>query len=274
MRSAIVVALAVAVLAGGAIGLPDGVDGRKAFGHPSVMPSAWEQLNDTGDHAGVRRTFAKVVAACMRRHGWGYEPWVGNRPVELSSRPDLTERWGLGISTAVGAEDALQDDLGASPDPNAAIRASLDDGQRERYDDDLDGDMTTAAPGGCRRDAVVAVLGPDSPLLDEETVVAFGALQDEIVGDPRLAGAWQAWSRCMAASGHPATTPAHLSATYADRLDAIGVAVPGSDVLLDLQRSEIAAAQAAHRCSEDHVAGVEARVRTEAEARFRARYGV
>jgi hypothetical protein len=179
---------------------------------------------------------AVLVARCMARYGFSWEPWVEPAP----SPPDAdvgpvewAERWGFGISTTAGLRQPA-----LAGDPNLARLGSM--GPDER--DALRAAMHGTGQGGCQAGATAEVYGlrdrliaPLRPALDE--------LETRIAADPAAGTVLAGWRRCVApvAGGlvlDRRRLPAALMTRVSDRLAALGSTTTAVAGLAALQAEE------------------------------------
>ncbi|MET3808742.1 hypothetical protein ABIB25_005772 [Nakamurella sp. UYEF19] len=176
------------------------------------------------------------VAACMKRAGFGYMPYLpaAQRQVLPVGDRSWAEKYGYGISTEVNK-------ITPESDPNFVIRQGMSASERKAYDQALYGDgglLTTASgrsvsiggngsgpvpagPGG----PGPAASGPNQPVrpgcFESASTKVFGAAPRIEVGefdelfkamqkltaaidvDPRVAPKVTAWAGCLADAGHP-----------------------------------------------------------------------
>jgi hypothetical protein len=170
-------------------------------------------------------TTENLIADCMRARGFTYVP----RPLKFG-RPagnlsgmdpalvpyeDLKEyraKYGFGNF----ARDVYPNDLNVSlpppsPNPNTAIRDSLDAAARDAYDQALDGGAREARDGGspgstrsaesCSGKASEQVYGQEEPA-DPAKEAAAAQAQQQFQTDPQLLEAAQGYATCLRGQGY------------------------------------------------------------------------
>ncbi|MFV9672925.1 MAG: hypothetical protein ACNYZH_06825, partial [Acidimicrobiia bacterium] len=167
-------------------------------------------------------------AECMRSQGFEYV-------VESQNGIPQSRLPGWGISTGFGLE-AGRPAAGAValPGTNAAIFESLSPDVREAYESALHGgledrvviespdggEVSFSGPESCIGQGNAAAFGDMATLLlaQEKMLLAYNDLEDRVQADPRLVDAREAWSGCMAASGHDVVSPESAFAQIGSQL--------------------------------------------------------
>ena len=221
----------------------------------------------------------ELIADCMAGHGFDYVPVSLE---ELTSGPfdeayalppaEFAARYGYGVTT-LDAGDPVRD-------RNQEIRDSLSPRARENYQRAMWGDAATGGTGpevGCQQRATSSVYGTESPAAtpapQDEFAELFARLDElwqRIESDPRLAGTEQAWTACMAESGHAGfARPHEARQSVFDRMAAWRARdEPDPAELAALRGYELALAPVDHRCREAHIDGPRREVAYELEAEF------
>ena len=185
-------AIALAML--GSIGL--GMVVTSAMGPtPTTVRSALGL--DGADPPGLDRRRAeaveRVVAACMARQGFPYHPVADPGPAIPDAELDpiaWAERWGFGVSTAIGWTQAAP----SLRDPNVALAERLGPAEAQRYRAALIG--TEGQDGGCRAAGADTIHGLRQRLLAPLSQ-PLSALQAAIDRDPRTRTVRTAWVACI-----------------------------------------------------------------------------
>jgi hypothetical protein len=253
-----------------------------------------QQVGLEGDAILERQTKAEnLIAGCMKAQGFEYTPvnaveqraeLVGSRNL---SEEEFNRQFGYGITTLF--EKRLQQKANG---PNQAYRNSLSESQRAIYDRALFGDDPTATfdvaldtgdfsrLGGCTKQAAEQVFG--GAQLVETLTAKLDELDERILSDSRMTKAVDKWSECMSDKGYDVAAQDDVDVVLENKLEAIVGPVetvtapaPGAqptwdqEALKALQREEVEMVQADLECEEEHIAGVEEKVRAEYEREFR-----
>ena len=251
----------------------------------------------------------EFVSSCMKKAGFEYipvDPSASMAAVTGASGLSDTEyrkQFGYGISTVFEKVVAAAQSVQSSVDPNASIRARLDQAGLSAYNaaltgGNLDGSVFAAVDaakvgdlsglGGCIKEATGAVFG-------DSNVVAILSKIEELdkrtEADPRLVTAKEQWSKCMKDSGFDYSDPNAVDGVFQDKLAAIvgaGAAkalgeggkfnaaafspsnLPPYDkaALAALQSEEIKTAQTDLACEDKFVSQVDAKVKDEYQKKF------
>lgn len=216
---------------------------------PTTIEAALGGPADPAAAAVLERRRATAVESltldCMTRAGLPYMPV--SDPIPVVPDADLApiawaERWGFGVSTAVGTatDEALP---GAAGDPNLDRVTAMSEADRVTYLAALFG-----RPGrpGCRAIAEDRVRGSRARRL-ATLEPAMEALRAAVAADPRAIQATEAWRRCLGTAGISAddrqTTVASLVEAIAARVrTAAPESIPG------IQAEERRLAVAVARC--------------------------
>jgi len=176
----------------------------------------------TEEDLAKQRQVEDSIKACMSKEGFQYVPRQPESEAKskfddaFNLPPDkFAEQYGYGISTIDFGKPMGEDD-----DPNKAIRDALSAQAKKAYDKALNGDMPeggviSGKPGqstninemntGCRGKAFETVYGKRDKPVDlnkfDSLFKDLEALRKRIESDPRVTGATQGWSDCMADGG-------------------------------------------------------------------------
>jgi len=255
-------------------------------------------MPDEEDFQQRERAVQDAIRECMAAEGFEYIPvdvsGAGIRIARPGDRPDpeFRAQFGYGVTTNLDREL----DGNAPDDPNAEIRDSLSESDREAYDRALHGRLAEQFDGG----EVNIRIGPggrisggeDGEEITPEDAGCFGQAQasvrDEafdpevgrqlmdmeqrIESDPRMVEATRAWSSCMRDAGFDYASPRDIVDALMERLEALrgpddenGNPTGDEAGLARLQDEERATARADDECWDEHLREVEAEVRAEYE---------
>jgi len=270
---------------------------RKAPAAPAFVELEDRLGFDTGGILARQNRVEAIIADCMAENGFEYVPidpfaqqTLASRASRLSDE-DFVRQFGYGIST-------LWDRGGRAPaGPNERLRAALGAADRRAYDRALGGDhpgvtFSEAVDsgdltqlGGCTRKAARTAFG-DGQVIGQ-IVAKFDAHDDRVTADPRMVRADERWAACMVSGGYRVESAEDLEDDLTRRMEQIVGPLPGPlatgpppgeparpynrAALAALQREEVPAARRDYACEQKHIAPVEAIVRREYEALFRAR---
>jgi hypothetical protein len=236
-----------------------------------------------------------AIRDCMKAQGFEYvpvDPAAQIAAVTGSSRlsdTDFTRQFGYGISTFWGRG-------GAQADPNQQYRRSLSPADQAAYSHALYGENDGATVdealdtgdfsklGGCTRKATETVFGGTQVLTQLQS--KLDDLDERINADQRMVRALEKWTSCMAAAGYRFEEPDDIDSVLMKRMERIVGQLPGKfatgpagggkippynhAALVALNREEVATARQDLTCEQKNITPVEAVVRPEYEARFRA----
>lgn len=291
-------AAAVAALVCAALLVGCGTGGDKNAKPVSRGGSVEDQLGFT--QSGIQAAQARVetdIAACMKTKGFDYTP-VDPTSARAAltggsnlSDEDFQKQFGYGIAT-------LYNRGTQQTDPNDRIRESLSPADRRAYDQALSGGnpqqtFFVAADtgdfsqlGGCTKQATDALFGGSQLLTTLQR--KLDELDESIVQDQRMVGAYEQWTSCMREqTGESYEDSEAVEADILRRLAAAvgplpeGEFAPGAfasatpegpydaAALEEVRRLEVESSNADVACEEKHIVPVEDVVRAEKEQPFR-----
>jgi hypothetical protein len=296
MAVATALVIVVCALALGACGGDDAAGGSDTNAKKSNAPVE-DQLGF--DTAGIMARQSRVEAEirqCMKAQGFDYvpvDPFAQRAAVTGASRlsdEDFLNQFGYGISTLWGRGSPQSD-------PNERLRLGLSAADRRAYDRALwgenpgatfqaavdSGDFTKL--GGCTREATEKVFGGAQVLTQLQG--KLDELDERILEDQRMVRAVERWTTCMADAGFQYEDPDEIDSDLTKRMEKIVGPLPGPfatgpasghkavpydrAALHTLQREEVTIARADFACERRYITPVEAVVRPQYEAQFRAR---
>lgn len=164
----------------------------------------------SGDHR--LAAHSRIVASCMQARGWEYPPidptaYGESEPTTFAALLEFRAEHGFGLAldtSALADIEAYKD----SVDAIFVAFEALDEDDRDRYLNDLDGGTAGVGdpgPGSCEAEAAAATW---SPIADTRVTGMANEVLDTIMTRDVLAAATEAWARCMAERGHTYATRA------------------------------------------------------------------
>ncbi len=193
--------------------------GFEAFGHE--IARGGESLSDFfgggGTPAGSQarmvaqmRKGQEKVAACWRKQGFAYKPFLGNFSTPSFSGPKAGEEvaWkrkhGFGMAESMSP---VSRPISQSTDPNKEIRSKLSKADQAAYDKAFSGfDPAHPPTGAFQRTGCIADGfgggGQASQALQEQMSSKFEALSKRVQADSRVVALNRKWSECMKSHGY------------------------------------------------------------------------
>ncbi len=263
---------------------------------------------DQATSALMQTRVEELVKSCMKRAGFEYVPVDPNATkAAITGTSGLTDdefrrQFGYGISTVF--EKIVE--ISQSPksvDPNVTYRSGLDPAGQQAFDVALTGGKADVSVSGAVEAAKTGDLGGLGGCVEEATTSVFGGanvvsalakieeLDSRAEADERLVKARADWSNCMRKQGFEYSEPNSVDVGIVDKLAAIvgpaaakslgeegtfsplvfgtnALPVYDKTALAQLQREEIATAEADLECEEKYVVDVEDKVKAEYVKKF------
>jgi hypothetical protein len=151
------------------------------------------------------------VAACMRKEGFVYKPFLGNfTPSSSFVGPKAGEEVAWKRKHGYGMADSMSQSskpTAQSTDPNQDIRSKLSKADQAAYDKAFTGfdpshpPTGAVQPTGCIAEGFGGA-GQVSQALQEQMSSKFEALAKRVQADPRVVALNRKWSVCMKAHGY------------------------------------------------------------------------
>lgn len=219
-----------------------------------------------------------LLAECMRRRGFSYEPQRLDPGPQRWNLPYVVDDVQWARSRGLGLTDPAQVSAARRANPNERYLQSLPDDQRQAYSTSMfgaaplgmavrvpTGVTVTQNPSSCRSKAQDELYGDVRVWFPARAVVENlpARYLPQVHDDPRFIAAQRAWSACVREVGYDVTSPAELRAA----ID------PPAEDQLDPSPGEVAAAVAEATCAQQTGFGAIARaVQDERRAEVRREF--